>query len=333
MTLILEWGPRAYNQSLFLLDVRFFRNVLQIKGKRVFTGKQKSEKVPWEYHLYGLCEIMFDTFADVYEAMIEWPKRLAHEGPFYRKWFDRAGVKNALDAACGSGHHVALFHSWGLTVEGADASRPMIELAQARFGQPPGLCWSIRSFDQQIPAESPWDAVVCVGNSLSLAADEATVERSVQRMFEALRPGGLLVIHLLNLWRLPDGPCVWQKCQRAPISHPTTGTEAVVGETLGNKENGVPTTASVPVSPTSDSLILKGVHRCGRRGFVEVAVADLSGRDPLRSESTPFLGIEAPDLQRMAGNAGAKKIYFFGGYQDEPFLREKSVDLILVAEK
>ena len=34
---------------------------------------------------------MFDDgrVADIYDAMIDWPKRLAHEGPFYRRLFQR----------------------------------------------------------------------------------------------------------------------------------------------------------------------------------------------------------------------------------------------------
>ena len=36
-------------------------------------------------------------------------------------------------------------------------------------------------------------------------------------MIEALRPGGVLLVQVLNLWRLPDGPCVWQKCLRTRL--------------------------------------------------------------------------------------------------------------------
>ena len=47
---------------------------------------------------------MFDDFADAYEAMIDWPKRLAHEEPFYRRLFDRleAGACSTWPAARGS---------------------------------------------------------------------------------------------------------------------------------------------------------------------------------------------------------------------------------------
>ena len=80
-------------------------------------------------------------------------------------------------------------------------------------------------------------------------------------------------------------------------------------------------------------LILKGVHRCDTRGYVELVVADPAAGALLRSESTPFLGLEASDLERLARDAGATAIAFYGGYRDQPYDRQQSVDLIMVAEK
>jgi SAM-dependent methyltransferase len=271
---------------------------------------------------------MFDDFADVYEAMIDWPKRLGHEEPFYRRFFDRLGVRRVIDVACGTGHHAAMFQSWGLSVEGADLSPTMIDQARARFGQPCGagvspartaaraagtaapqipgnLQWAVRAFDQPIAAAEPFDAAVCVGNSLALAPDRTTVEQAIRQMLAAVRDGGAVVVQVLNLWRLPDGPCVWQKCQR------TTLPDASQGELL----------------------VLKGVHRCGNRGYVELIVTTLSGATTMHSESTPFLGLEAGELEEFARSAGAKTVSLFGGYRDEPYDRSKSVDLLMVAEK
>ena len=60
-----------------------------------------------------------------------------------------------IDVACGTGHHAAMFHSWGLRVEGADLSAAMIDRARAKFGLPQGLQWTVRGFDQPIePAET-----------------------------------------------------------------------------------------------------------------------------------------------------------------------------------
>ena len=150
--------------------------------------------------------------------MIDWPKRLAHEEPFYRRLFQRLGARSVLDVACGTGRHAAMFHGWGLRVEGADLSPAMIDRARTRFGQPDGLRWAVRAFDQPTPKTEPFDVAVCVGNSLALAPDMATVERAIRQMLAAVRSGGAIVIHVLNLWHLPDGPCVWQKCLRAALS-------------------------------------------------------------------------------------------------------------------
>jgi len=244
---------------------------------------------------------LFDDLADVYEAMINWPKRLAHEGPFFRRLFEGAEVRSVVDTACGTGQHAAMFHDWGLRVEGADISGNMLRRARDLHGEPPGLCWIVRGFDQPIKSAEPFDAAICIGNSLALAPDNATVQQAIRQMLAAVRDGGIVVLHVLNIWRLPDGPCVWQKCRRAVIS-----------------DRGV--------------LIVKGVHRCGAQGYMELAVTELAGDPEMRSESVPFLGLEASELERMALNAGATEVAFFGGYQNQPYDREKSVDLIMVAE-
>lgn len=90
--------------------------------------------------------------------------------------------------------------------------------------------------------------------------------------------------------------------------------------------------------PTGNAIILRGVHRCGTHGYVELAAIapseDASADTPtLRAESTPLIGFEMADLERMAHNGGAAETNFFGGYQDQPYDREKSTDLILVAQR
>src|SRR5512136_150671 len=100
---------------------------------------------------------LFSDLTDIYEAMIDWPKRLAHEEPFYRRLFDRLGVRSVIDVACGTGHHATMFHSWGLRVEASDLSPTMIERALSSFGQSPSLQWTVRGFDQPIAFAEPFD--------------------------------------------------------------------------------------------------------------------------------------------------------------------------------
>lgn len=245
---------------------------------------------------------VFYDLTDVYEALIDWPKRLGHEGPFYRRWFQRYGVQSVVDVACGTGQHAAMFHEWGLRVEGADLSPAMIARAQARFGEAEDLRWVVRGFDERSQPEVPFDAAICVGNSLALAPDEKTAAEAWRQLLGSVRPGGLAIVQVLNWGRLPDGPCVWQKCKRVAT---------VQGE----------------------MLVVKGVHHCGMRGYLDLIVLDPTTEALRHCESMPLLVYEPADLQRMAEEAGAAQTWLLGGYQDQPYHRGDSVDLILVAER
>ncbi len=245
----------------------------------------------------------FDDWADAYEAMIDWPRRLANEAGFFQPQLEKIGARSVLDAACGTGHHARMFHSWGLRVEGADVSVAMIEGCRSRWGQAEGLRWTVRGFDQPIDEPGSFDAVVCVGNSLALAGDLGKAAQATARLLEAVRSGGLVIVQVLNVWALPEGLCRWQKCKRATLA----------GE---------------------ESLIIKGVHRCGDRGYVDMLVTGLGSAAPtLRSKCSDFLALEAADLDRWAHEGGAREVAIFGNYQGQAYDREKSVDLVLVAQR
>lgn len=245
----------------------------------------------------------FDDLTNIYEAMIDWPRRLKNEGPFFRALFEQIKVKRVADVACGTGRHAALLHSWGLDVNASDISPKMIQRAKELFGEPPGLRWAVSSFEDLQLARESFDASICIGNSLALAKDTTSVAAALRGLFDAVRPGGLVIVHVLNLWQLPPGPCVWQKIIMGP---------------------------SVP----GTSMILKGVHRCGESGYVELVVVP-SGADevPIRSESVPFLGLKVEQLKATAIDCGAIEVTFFGNHQHQPYELGKSANLIMVATK
>ncbi len=241
----------------------------------------------------------FSILSELYDALVDWPKRLAREEPFFRTLFEQAGAQSIVDVACGTGRHAAMFHDWGLRVEAADLNPSMIELARRRFGEPPGLCWVVRGFDQSI-SSAPFDVSLCIGNSLALTQSHEHAAAVVRQMHAATRPGGRVLIHVLNLGRLPDGPCVWQTIKPAVIA--------------GRKW-----------------LLAKGVHRCGNRGFVDFVAVPAGGEEPPHTESIPILQIEAAELQQMAYEAGADTVVLHGSYQSEPYASQTSIDMIMVS--
>ena len=245
---------------------------------------------------------MFDDLTDVYEAMIDWPKRLAHEEPFYRRLFAEHAVRSVVDTACGTGRHAAMFHSWGLRVEGADLSPGMIDRARANFGEPDPPALGRTRLRRADRASRILRCGGLRGQFAAAVPDAATAERAIGQMLAAVRGGGLLVVQALNLWRLPDGPCIWQKCRQA--------------------------TLNMARSPHSE-----GRSSLGGRGYVELMVAEAASGASC-CEPTPCdsgagsrgVGVDGPA-------AGAGEIRFYGGYRDEPYEPSTSADLLMVAIK
>lgn len=240
---------------------------------------------------------------EVYDAMIDWPARLKREEPLYRWLFQQVHAHRVLDTACGSGRHAALFYSWGLEVVGADISPAMIALCRDTHGEPAGLQWRCRSFAADPEGEPSFDAVLCKGNSLALAPDLDTVTRAIQTMMHALRPGGVCLIQLLNLHRLPRGPTQWQKKQRITLD-------------------------DMPC------LLLKGIHHHQDGAYLETVLMQENSHPPgIESHTERLLQLEQSTLSSLLLEHGAEHLQSYGTVNREPFHPEKSPDLILVARK
>ena len=242
--------------------------------------------------------------AAYYDALIDWPKRLAREGPFFKKHFEAVSARRVLDAACGTGRHAAMFHAWGLEVEAADLSAAMIAHGRRTHGEPPTLRWVQRSFAEPTGAPGAFDAAVCLGNSLALAQEPAERDRVCAALWDALRDGGVCILHVLNLWHVPDGPTQWPKCVRVELAG-------------------------------RDHVLLKAMHRAGDRGYIDLIDLHLSAEGGVehRTESACFAGIEAERLCGRLRSLGAAPIALYGDYEGTPYARTASGDLIVVAHK
>ncbi len=147
---------------------------------------------------------LYDAFSADYDRFVDWPARLARELPFLEAQFQAHGVRRVLDAACGTGQHVLALARRGYEAAGADLSAPMIEQARAHTaaaGLPArfavaGLGELARAFPQ------PFDALLCLGNSLPHLLEPAAVQAALADFAAALRPGGVLVIQNRNYDRV-----------------------------------------------------------------------------------------------------------------------------------
>lgn len=148
-----------------------------------------------------------------YDEFVNWDKRLANEGPFFRDLFEREGVSRVIDVGAGSARHSIMFASWGLEVVAVDPDESMLAQAHAnaqRFAGDIAAAGGSLTIVQGGFGElhrlgiAAADAVTCTGNALPHVEGRDGLTETLADFASVLVPGGVLVLHLLNHERLLD---------------------------------------------------------------------------------------------------------------------------------
>ena len=146
-----------------------------------------------------------------YDRFVDWRRRLERESPFFRREFDAHRVRSVLDVGCGTGMLPITWAKWGLDVVGVDPDTGMLDKAgrnaaeasdeiQAAGGS---LRFVQGGFGELASLGlGPVDAVTCTGNALPHVEGLPELATALRDFAAVLRPGGLLVLHLLNHDRL-----------------------------------------------------------------------------------------------------------------------------------
>lgn len=149
---------------------------------------------------------MYDAFSAYYDHFVNWQERLAFEMPFIEQNLsdlasDRHTIR-ILDAATGSGMHVVELSRSGFLAYGADLSPEMVRLAQANaYHAQVEAIFKVAGFGElaKIFSETlPFDAVLCLGNSLPHVASEVELQDAIGDFYACLKPGGLVMIQNRN---------------------------------------------------------------------------------------------------------------------------------------
>ncbi len=139
---------------------------------------------------------MYDALADVYDRFIDWPARLRRELPLLTAWLGAA--RRVADVACGTGRHAIALAEQGYEVVGYDASPAALARAVAAATGPvrfhEGLFGRLSA-----TGEAPFEALLCLGNSLPHILEPATLQATIDDFARLLKPGGRAMIHLRNL--------------------------------------------------------------------------------------------------------------------------------------
>jgi len=247
---------------------------------------------------------LYDGLAADYDRFVDWEARLANELPFIRSLFRESGVATVLDSACGTGHHAIALAREGYRATGVDLSSCMIDRARERADQA-GVPVDFRVgglTDLAEVAPGPFDAVICLGNSLPHLVEPSALRATLENMAAVLRPGGLLLSQNRNYDR------VWAKKERfMPLSAHREG---------------------------DDQWLFFRFMDFGPETFAfnMVTLTNSGGRWGYRVGSTELRPLFHEPLERLLRQAGFDEIEAYGDYQGSPFVPDESGDLILAAQ-
>jgi SAM-dependent methyltransferase len=144
----------------------------------------------------------YDTLADVYDWIV--PAELVtpegNAAAFLPYLDEVAPGARVLDCAAGTGPLAVGLAQRGFDVVATDASRGMVERTRA-LAEREGVELDARECRwDELPRQgfAPFDAVLCVGNSLAHAPGREARATALEAMAAALEPGGLLVLTSRN---------------------------------------------------------------------------------------------------------------------------------------
>lgn len=240
-----------------------------------------------------------------YDELVDWDKRLAREGPFFREVFDEIVAKTVADVGAGSGRHSLMFASWGLTVYPVDPDSSM--LAQARANAEaagvdlPFYVGAFGDIADVVPGRV--DALVCLGNALPHVEGPAGLRHALEDFAEVVRPGGALVLQLLNHQRLLD-----------------------------SRVRSIPPVVRDTPEGTRVFLRILDYDEPGGIGFEFLTLTRRAAGDwALASRRSVHTRMPAPVLVDELDRAGFTRIALFGNHARKPFDAETDESVILLA--
>jgi SAM-dependent methyltransferase len=152
-------------------------------------------------------QTVFDKYAHEYD----WITNAAQREPAHAREVEaiiaRFGPHTVLDAGCATGLTTKLFAERGVSAVGLDRSKPILKQAKLKFADA-GLPLTFRhGLFEKLPKSlhRSFDLVVCLANSISGVGSLANLSKSLRCFRDVLKPGGTLVLQMLNYAAVKEG--------------------------------------------------------------------------------------------------------------------------------
>jgi SAM-dependent methyltransferase len=163
--------------------------------------------------------------AEMYDSLVSYRASVG----FYAKQIREAG-EPALELGCGTGHPLLDLVGQGLHVEGLDSSRDMLARCEAN-AQARGL--RVRLHHQEMESftlRTRYRIIFLAGASFMLLPEVGAAERTLQRIYDHLEPGGQAVIPLYVPTRSPEARNATDQWRTRETVRPSDGATLRVSE-------------------------------------------------------------------------------------------------------
>jgi glycine/sarcosine N-methyltransferase len=223
----------------------------------------------------------YDDLAPSYDRMTDFQGRLGRDTPLFEALVRKFSIRSALDAGCGTGFHSILLARVGVDVTAIDLSSEMVRRA-AENAERAGV--TIRAYQSSFseiggpapaatggtppPARRPFDALFCLGNTLAHMEDDAALDESLGNFRKVLKPGGVLLVQVLNYEKiLAERKEVLgvRKAGDSTFERRYSYGEGGVTFTVTTTGPGGSKADSVSLRPLIRPILLGSLLRCGYR--------------------------------------------------------------------
>ncbi len=140
------------------------------------------------------------SFVQKWDDLIDWDARASSEGDFFIRLLKERGVKRVLDVATGTGFHSIRLMRAGFDVTSADGSPEMLARAFENARRAGFIMQTIHADWRWLSRDIhyKYDAVICLGNSLTHLFAEQDRRKALAEFYTALRHDGVLILDQRN---------------------------------------------------------------------------------------------------------------------------------------
>ncbi len=140
------------------------------------------------------------SFVRKWDELIDWDARAASEGDFFINILKERGVERVLDVATGTGFHSVRLLKAGFDVTSADGSPEMLAQAFENAKRQGFIMKTLHADWRWLSRDvhSQYDAVICLGNSLTHLFSEQDRRKALAEFYSVLQHDGVLVLDQRN---------------------------------------------------------------------------------------------------------------------------------------